>query len=155
MLGHHESDIREQTALVMGYIVAKYREEYKKELPRDVPAPDDNVSNLSMFREYIALFLEPDRKYTDIHRKWITASTDFFVRSVTENCRPSCRHRYYDILQEYYAPGYYLKETHVPGGSHAEVEEKIIVLMITALSGWMLPSVLKVSDLFWQPLQMR
>lgn len=133
MLGHHESDIREQTALVMGYIVAKYREEYKKELPQDVPAQDDNVSNLSMFREYISLLLEPDRKYTDIHRKWITASTDFFVCSVTENCRPSCRHRYYDILQEYYKPEYYLKETHAQGNSREETEEKIIVLMITAL----------------------
>ena len=97
MLAHHESDLREQTADTMGYIVAKYRKEYKKELPEDIPASDDNVTNLSMFEQYIKLLLDPDHKYTDIHRKWITASTDFFVRSVVKNCRESCRHRYLEL----------------------------------------------------------
>lgn len=120
MLAHRESDIREQTADAMGYIVAKYRREYKKELPGDIPAPDDNVTNLSMFAQYIDLLLNPDHKYTEIHRKWITASTDFFVRSVVNNCRESCRHRYLNILAEYFTP------------ENCD-EERLTVLMITAL----------------------
>lgn len=102
MLPHHESDIREQTATVMGKIVGRYRMEYKKELPADIPAPDENQTNLSMFSKYIELLLIPNYKYTDQHKKWITASADFFVRSVAENCRPSCRHKYYEILEQYY-----------------------------------------------------
>ncbi len=102
MLPHHESDIREQTAMVMGKIVGKYREEYKKELPEDIPAPDENQTNLSMFAKYVDLLLIPNHKYTDQHKKWITASTDFFVRAVADNCRPSCRHKYYEILERYY-----------------------------------------------------
>ena len=120
MLAHNESDLREQTADAMGYIVAKYRKEYKKELPEDIPAPDDNVTNLSMFEQYIKLLLEPDHKFTDIHRKWIIGSTDFFVRSVVKNCKVSCRHRYLDILA-----GYLLAENCD--------EEKLTVLMITVL----------------------
>ena len=120
MLAHNESDLREQTADAMGYIVAKYRMEYKKELPEDIPAPDDNVTNLSMFEQYIKLLLEPDHKFTDIHRKWIIGSTDFFVRSVVKNCKESCRHRYLDILA-----GYLLAENCD--------EEKLTVLMITVL----------------------
>ena len=120
MLAHHESDLREQTADTMGCIVAKYRKEYKKELPEDIPASDDNVTNLSMFEQYIKLLLDPDHKYTDIHRKWITASTDFFVRSVVKNCRESCRHRYLDILAGYLS-------------TENCDEEKLTVLMITVL----------------------
>ena len=60
MLPHHESDIREQTAMVMGKIVGKYREEYKKELPEDIPAPDENQTNLSMFAKYVDLLLIPN-----------------------------------------------------------------------------------------------
>ena len=121
MLAHHESDIREQAADAMGYIVARYRKEYKKELPADIPAPDDNVSNLSMFGQYIELLLNPDHKYTEIHRKWISDCTDFFVRSVVDNCRVSCRHKYLDILSDYFSL------------DNCD-EEKLIVLMITALS---------------------
>lgn len=128
MLAHHESDIRELTADAMGFIVAKYRKEYKKELPEDIPAPDDNVTNLSMFRQYIDLLLNPDLKYTDIHRKWITASTDFFVRSVVGNCRESCRHRYIDILADYYR-GFDADNNN----KSIWDEERLIVLMITAL----------------------
>ncbi len=120
MLAHHESDIREQAADAMGYIVARYRKEYKKELPADIPAPDDNVTNLSMFEQYIELLLDPDHKYTDIHRKWISASTDFFVRSVVDNCRASCRHKYLDILS-----GFFTTDCD---------EERATVFLITALS---------------------
>lgn len=119
-LAHSESDIREQTATAMGYIVAKYRVEYKKELPEDIPAADDNVTNLSMFSQYIELLLHPDHKYTDIHRRWIISSTDFFVREVVRSCRPSCRHRYYSILEKYYTD------------KDAD-EELLIVLMNTVL----------------------
>ena len=102
MLPHHESDIREQTATVMGKIVGRYRMEYKKELPEDIPAPDENQTNLAMFSKYIDLLLIPNHKYPEQHKKWITASADFFVRAVTDNCRPSCRHKYYELLEPYY-----------------------------------------------------
>ena len=132
-LAHRESDIREMTADAMGYIVARYRDEYKKELPEDIPAPDDNVTNLSMFREYIGMIMDPDRKHTDIHRKRITANADFFVRSVVTSCRGSCRHKYLEILQNYYEPELFSS----PEGNiyaDAEHEEKLIVLMSTALA---------------------
>ncbi|MBQ6621318.1 MAG: hypothetical protein IJH75_00595 [Mogibacterium sp.] len=120
MLPHPESDIREQAATVMGKIVGRYRVEYKKELPEDIPAQDDNISNLTMFEETLGLLLYPDHKYTELHRKWISACTDFFVRSVVGNCRPSCRHRYFHILERYYDPA-----------SHDE--ERAIVMLSTAL----------------------
>ena len=120
MLAHNESDIRELSADTMGHIVARYRKEYKKELPEDIPAPDDNVTNLSMFRQYIELLLNPDHKYTDVHRRWITSSTDFFVRSVVDNCRDSCRYKYLEILAGYY--------TH----DNCD-EERLTVLLMVAL----------------------
>lgn len=120
MLAHRESDIREHAATAMGYIVAKYREEYKKELPEDIPAPDDNKSNLSMFSKYIERFIYPDEKYTEQHKRWVCSSTDFFVKSVTNNCRPSCRDKYFDIFGRFYV-------------SDRIDESTVMVLMSTAL----------------------
>jgi nicotinic acid mononucleotide adenylyltransferase len=102
MLTHRESDIREQSAEIMGRIVGRYREEYKKELPKSVPAPDITGTNLYTFEKYLKLMLEPDHKYTEQHRYRIMQSTDFFVRSVVYSCRPSCRHRYFEIFERYF-----------------------------------------------------
>lgn len=123
-LSHYESDIREQAARLMGKVIGKYREEYKKELPEDIPATDQNTTNLMMFEEYIEHVIHPDHKYTEQHKKWITANTDFIVNSVLTHCRENCRHKYIEILEKYYKEDDYN-------------EEMIIVLSSTAI---MMPS---------------
>lgn len=121
-LSHHESDIREQAARLMGKVIGKYREEYKKELPSDIPESDKNVTNLMMFEEYIEKVIHPDYKYTEQHKKWITANTDFIVSSVLMHCRENCRHKYIEILEKYY---------HEDASSYDE--EMVIVLSSTAI----------------------
>lgn len=101
-LTHRESDIREHAAHIMGRIVAHYREEYKKELPRTVPAPDSTGTNLYTFEKYLSLFMEPSNKYTEIHRTRITTNADFFVSTVLRGCRADYRHRYIALLEKYY-----------------------------------------------------
>ncbi|MGI6204094.1 MAG: nicotinate-nicotinamide nucleotide adenylyltransferase [Anaerovoracaceae bacterium] len=101
-LMHHESDIRSSAAGIMGRIVARYREEYKKELPKSVPAPDITGTNLYMFEKYIGKILEPGHKHTAQHRAWITDAAPEFIRNVVTHCRESCRHRYFELLEPYY-----------------------------------------------------
>ena len=120
MLAHNASDIREQASRLMGRIVANYREEYKKELPKDVPAQDITSTNLYQFQTYLDRILHPDYKITEQHKKLITASADFFVEAILNECKPRRRHLYLDILEKCYD---------VDGIS----EEQIMVLMITAL----------------------
>lgn len=105
LLAHKESDIRIQSAEIMGRMVAGFSEEYKKEVPQDITLPDRLNSNLSLFKEYLDKIICPDHKTTEQHRKWISNTLDSFVKNVTANCRPSCRHNYFDILRFYYHTG--------------------------------------------------
>lgn len=120
MLAHQASDIREQAAALMGRIVANYREEYKKELPKDVPSPNITSTNIYQFETFLVKILNPDYKVTDHHRKWITSCADFYVESALNNCNPARRHFYFDVLEKYY-------------DSDDVSEARIVVLMITAL----------------------
>lgn len=121
MLFNRESDLREQSAQIMGQIVARFREEYKKELPKSVPTRDSDTTNIAQFSSYLEKLLVPSRKHTDFHRKRIIEATPDFVNEVVKNCRPSCRSKYFDVLEKYY---------HVADFD----EQTIIVLCSTALS---------------------
>ncbi len=119
-LFNRESDIREQAAQIMGQIVARFREEYKKELPKSVPVRDTDTTNLAQFTFYLDKLLKPSHNHAEFHRKRIVEGTPDFVNQVVRNCRPSCRSKYFDVLEAHY---------HV-----AELDEQtIIVLCSTAL----------------------
>lgn len=120
MLAHPASDIREQSAALMGRIIGKFREEYKKELPADVPAPDITSTNLYQFERFLDRLLNPNYKLTDQHKKWISASTDFFVEATLASCKPQRRSMYLDILEKRYTL------------ENADAE-RVVVLMSTAL----------------------
>ena len=49
LLLHKESDIRSQTGEIIGQIIARFNEEYKKELPAGVHLPSKDVTNISLW----------------------------------------------------------------------------------------------------------
>ena len=98
-LTHRESDIREQSARQMGQIVSSFRQNYRKELPEDIPKLDETVTNLEMFRRYLENILQPSDKLTEQHRHWIIQSLDFYVSAAVSGCSPKFRSRYFDILE--------------------------------------------------------
>lgn len=102
LLAHKEGDIRTQSAILLGRIVGTFNEEYKKELPEGVSLPDKAITNVTLFRQYLAMIIEPDHKLTEQHKKWIENSLNSFVMAVLDSCRDSCREEYMDILSEYY-----------------------------------------------------
>ncbi len=102
LLAHKESDIRSQSAIIMGRIVAGFSDEYKKEVPTDIVLPDRLINNLSLWREYLDKIVHPDYKLTEQHKKWISNTLDSFAKAVLNNCKVSCRYNYFDILETYY-----------------------------------------------------
>ena len=82
LLSHHEEDIRVQAAALMGRIIANFNERYTKELPKGVLLPRKKVTNLTLFRQYTALIIDPGRRYTQQHKTWIGSCLGPFVRSV-------------------------------------------------------------------------
>lgn len=101
-LGHTESDLRNQSAHLMGKIVANYRREYKKELPKSVPAPDTISTNIDMFEKYLRKILEPSPELSSNEHYHIIKALPAFVYEVLKNCQSKKRYLYLEILNSYY-----------------------------------------------------
>lgn len=112
-LAHKEGDIRTQSATLMGRIIGTFNEEYKKELPEGVSLPDKSVTNITLFRQYLAMIIEPDYKLTEQHKKWIENSLNSFVSAALENCRESSRLEYMEELIRYFARTDYHEDIYI------------------------------------------
>ncbi len=98
-LMNRESDVREQSARQMGQITATFRQNYRKELPEDIPKLDETTTNLEMFEMYLRKMLSPSSRLTERHRHWIIQSLDFFVESALSSCSRQFLPRYFAVLE--------------------------------------------------------
>ena len=99
-LMNRESDVREQSARQMGQITATFRQNYRKELPEDIPKLDETTTNLEMFEMYLRKILSPSTRLTERHRHWIIQSLDFFVKAALSSCSRQFLPRYYAVLEK-------------------------------------------------------
>ena len=99
LLAHRESDIRNQAGEIMGQIIARFNEEYKKELPAGVCLPKKKINNLSLWGKYLRDVLQPDYKLTQQHKKWIGNSLKNMAAGLLTQCHASMREEYIDSLQ--------------------------------------------------------
>ncbi|MCI8608886.1 MAG: phosphohydrolase [Firmicutes bacterium] len=102
LLAHRESDIRNQAGDIIGLILARFNEEYKKELPEGVHLPKKKVTSMGLWEECVHGVLRPDRKLTDQHKKWIGNCLKNIVSALMENCRPEQRQGYIEALMKWY-----------------------------------------------------
>ncbi|MBQ8563903.1 MAG: phosphohydrolase [Firmicutes bacterium] len=98
LLAHRESDIRNQAGEIIGQIIARFNEEYKKELPDGARLAKKKITNLTLWEDYIRLTLQPDYKMTEQHKKWIGNSLKNMVSGLLTRCHPSQREEYIDAL---------------------------------------------------------
>ena len=102
LLVHRESDLRNQAAEIIGQIIARFNEEYKKELPDGARLARKKITNLSLWDEYISLTLQPDYKLTEQHKRWIGNSLNNIVGGLLNRCHESMRGQYIDALMPWF-----------------------------------------------------
>ena len=102
LLLHKESDIRSQAGEIIGQIIARFNEEYKKELPAGVDPPSKDVTNLSLWEETLNIILMPDYKLTEQHKKWVENSLKSVTAGLLSSCRPETRPQYMESLLKWY-----------------------------------------------------
>ena len=102
LLLHKESDIRSQTGEIIGQIIARFNEEYKKELPAGVHLPSKDVTNISLWEETLNTILMPDHKLTEQHKKWVENSLKSVTAGLLASCHPQQREEYLDSLMRWY-----------------------------------------------------
>ena len=102
LLLHKESDIRSQAGEIIGQIIGRFNDEYKKELPAGVNLPGKKVTNLSLWEETLCTILMPDHKLTEQHKKWVENSLKSVTAGLLSACRTETRKQYLDILMKWY-----------------------------------------------------
>ena len=103
LLVHRESDIRNQAGDVIGQIIARFNDEYKKEVPAGVNLPHKEATNRTVWQNLLAQILLPDHKLTDQHKKWFENSLKSIVLALLTHCVPEKRGAYVDDLLLWYA----------------------------------------------------
>ncbi|MBR2627623.1 MAG: hypothetical protein IKD30_05105, partial [Peptococcaceae bacterium] len=102
LLMHREGDIRRQAAALMGKIIVRYDEIYRKELPADVVLPVGQTTSLSLWQKYLNIIVVPDHKITERHKRWMGYALKNMVTVVLDDHAKDERYDYLDALLYYY-----------------------------------------------------
>lgn len=102
LLMHREGDIRRQAAALMGKIIVRYDEIYRKELPADVTLPVGQTTSLSLWQKYLNIIVVPDHKITERHKRWMGYALKNIVTVVLDDKAKDERYDYLDVLLFYY-----------------------------------------------------
>lgn len=102
LLAHRESDIRNQAGEIIGQVIARFNEEYKKELPDGVHLPKKKITNLSLWESMIEQILRPDYKLTEQHKKWIGNSLKNVTQALLTYCSDEMTEIYIGALMKWY-----------------------------------------------------
>ncbi len=113
LLSHWEGDIRMQAAALMGRIVANFNDKYTKELPQGVSLPHKNVTNLSLFDQYLDMIMYPELRFTEQHKIWIGYCLNCFVSAVRKQCQPDDWPAYTAVMEKYFARRDYPQERYI------------------------------------------
>lgn len=102
LLMHREGDIRRQAASLMGRIIVRYDEIYRKELPCDAVLPVGQTTSLSLWQKYLQMIVVPDHKITERHKRWMGYALKNIVTAVLDDNAKDERYDYLDVLLYYY-----------------------------------------------------
>ena len=104
LLSHREGDIRRQAGRLMGIIIARYDDIYRKELPESARKDSINRSEaLEVWETYLDRIVFPDYKVTDQHRSWIGYTLKVVLQGLLENADEVSRdlfvEKYFDLFR--------------------------------------------------------
>ncbi len=90
LLLNREGDIRRQAAALIGKMFADFNAGYRKELPKNMPDPDDKTA-LTLWEEYMAQLVCPDYRLTLQQKHRIQNSLKFVLMSAMERSSEKVR----------------------------------------------------------------
>lgn len=113
-LTHPEEDIRRQCAELIGKIIAKFDENYRKELPEDAEIPPPDITSFDLLREYMKQFIHPDHKITELHSHWIRYNLTNMLSRLFTTCDQQDISPYKSIIVEFFQESHdYAKEVDI------------------------------------------
>lgn len=82
---HPEDVIRRQCSMLIGYLISKFDEKYRKEVPYNENLSSPEITSDVLFIKYLNLFLYPDYKITSKHQSWIRYLLPHMIETVLLN----------------------------------------------------------------------
>ena len=101
LLMHREGDIRRQAADLIGNIIARFNNSYRKELPRGV-ADLSEQTPFSLWVQYLDMIVYPDHKLTPQQKSFIGYTLKIVVSAVLDYCSPEDARQYLEAFLRYY-----------------------------------------------------
>lgn len=101
ILVHPEDDIRLNSAMIIGELIASYDEDYRKELPEGAHPADSEITGTALFNSLITELLNPPAQTIDIQKHMLGYSVSVFTRALFENLpqnKPEYIREYTDIF---------------------------------------------------------
>ena len=101
LLLNREGDIRRQAAALIGKMFADFNAGYRKELPANMPDPDEKTA-LNLWSEYMAMLICPDYRLTLQQKRRIQNSLKFVLISALERSSEKVREEYFAVFMEWF-----------------------------------------------------
>jgi len=101
LLSNREGDIRRQAATLAGRIIAKFDDEYRKDLPDGVKKyqnEENLVTSKKIWRDYLLKVIYSDLQTTEQQRRWIGYTLKITISSLFEAAKDQYRKEYLSIL---------------------------------------------------------
>ena len=101
LLLNREGDIRRQAATLIGKMFADFNAGYRKELPKNMPDPDDKTA-LMLWEEYLAQIVCPDYRLTLQQKRRIQNSLKFVMGSAMERGSERVREELFHVFMKWF-----------------------------------------------------
>lgn len=109
-LTHKEEDVRKQCAQLIGKFIALFDEVYRKEVPDYVNIASPEITSSELLAKYVSLFLSPDHKIIEAHRKWIGFSLEDMIASLYKHCSGEQGRNFTNVMLNFYDTAYSLED---------------------------------------------
>lgn len=109
LLLNREGDIRRQAGALIGKMFADFNAGYRKELPANMPDPDERTA-LSLWEEYLELIICPDYRLTFQQKRRIQNSLKFVLTSVLERSSGREKGEYFSVFIKWFGSGLELED---------------------------------------------
>lgn len=101
LLLHREDDIRREASELIGLLISKYDEEYRKEIPKIVKANTPTLKSEKILDKFLNNILRPNHKISDSQIE-LLYNLQYIIKSLFYNARVDHYEKYSRILLKYY-----------------------------------------------------
>jgi len=101
LLLHREDDIRREASELIGLLISKYDEEYRKEIPKSAKIIRADLTSEVLLEQMLKKILYPDHKLIESQNEW-QYNLQNIISSLFANCRVEHYEKYSKVLIRYY-----------------------------------------------------